>query len=757
MFSAIRKRGVHLHGGQHRSGSAEAIRRQLRGGVIASLGVLAILMTLAGAAGAVSLPDGRGYELVSPGGQEVYSPENTRPIEEDIRTELPFRAAATGEAVAYVGDPPASLTEGNGNTGNGGGNSYVATRSPAGWSSKDVMPTTVGGNYVDFSAGLEDGVLSYVNFPPSFPALTASVGENASLRGCSVLYERQVPVGSTQALFEETQSPEFCGEEGEPLFAGANEGAAGASPFSDLLIQTMADLTPGGEESEFGKFNLYERANGKLNPINILAGSPAPNATFGAPSLEGPAANFSHDISADGSRIVWTDLNTGPTDPNAGRIFLHEGEATNLPVSEGAARYWTATADDSLIYYVENGALWTYDAAKHERTELAGEGTEGEPANVEGVVGADENAGDGPDVYFVATQVLTNNANALGEHASAGQPNLYLDSGAVTSFIATLSVEDDEISEGIGGNHLGDWQVSPAYRTAEVDQNASAVAFLSRQPLTGYDNEEQRPGRSPVHVPELFVYEAASHSLYCASCDPSGAPPADEVEEQGGALVPVSFNANYMPHWLSSDGDKVFFDTPEPLASTDTNGRQDVYEWEVGKAGSCPVSSITGCLSVLSGGTGTDWSYLVDASSSGSNVFFTTRTRLLPSDQNDLTDLYDARVGGGFSEVSSGCTGAACEASSAEPQAPPPVTTSLVAPNGNFPPSTGSPPHRPSVAELRARKLAGALKACRKKKIRAKRRVCERGARARYGAAHKQKSKKARKSSGKASKRGEGQ
>ena len=38
----------------------------------------------------------------------------------------------------------------------------------------------------------------------------------------------------------------------------------------------------------------------------------------------------------------------------------------------------------------------------------------------------------------------------------------------------------------------------------------------------------------------------------------------------------------------------------------------------------------------------------LDASASGDDVFFATRERLAPTDTDELVDVYDARVDGGF-------------------------------------------------------------------------------------------------------------
>ena len=54
------------------------------------------------------------------------------------------------------------------------------------------------------------------------------------------------------------------------------------------------------------------------------------------------------------------------------------------------------------------------------------------------------------------------------------------------------------------------------------------------------------------------------------------------VVKPGGAsgFLPISWNDTYMQRWMTDDGNRVFFDTSVGLVPQDTNGRQDVYEWE---------------------------------------------------------------------------------------------------------------------------------------------------------------------------------
>ena len=136
-------------------------------------------------------------------------------------------------------------------------------------------------------------------------------------------------------------------------------------------------------------------------------------------------------------------------------------------------------------------------------------------------------------------------------------------------------------------------------------------------------------------------------------------------------------------------------------------------------------------MSLLSGGSGTDSSWLADASESGGDAFFVTRNRLVAGDGNEKMDLYDARVGGGFVQTEHACTGSGCQG---VPPAPPifatpsSVTFSGV---GNF----ESPP-KPAVKPRR--KLV----------------KCKRGFVKKHGKCVRRASKKAKRSNGHSKRRG---
>jgi hypothetical protein len=114
-----------------------------------------------------------------------------------------------------------------------------------------------------------------------------------------------------------------------------------------------------------------------------------------------------------------------------------------------------------------------------------------------------------------------------------------------------------------------------------------------------------------------------------------------------------------------------------------------------------------------------------------------------PLDTDTQRDYYDARIDGGFrarGQSVGPCEGEACQGASA----PPPIfgapASSTFEGPGNLTPAA-VPVMVKTVAQIRAQKLAKALKACRAKHDEKKRVACERAARKKYGPAKKAKGK----------------
>jgi hypothetical protein len=723
------------------------------------------------------LPDNRVYEMVTPTQNQdanVYIPlalaEN---LSQGIRTRFPFQVATDGSAVAYIADP---TTVGFGQSGRGLGNQYLATRASAGGWTQNLLqpPGRKKTNYQGFSEDLSVGILNSGNGnEPKVPALTAEAADE----GYSVLYacsDSKTPCNVSEPGVMEAVNPykplfitrplnrtarEFRAqktysagqEELVPAFAGGSAG------FVETLFEANDALLPGeglleGElnkdvkqEISEGKNNnyLYASVGGHLSLVDVSPGGQVvQDASFRSTPFTNPGdnpADFSGVISDDGERVYWSN--------GASEVFVRVGGVSTVPVSAGVARYWTSAEEGRFAFYTKNGGLYRFDidrAASEARELLVAES-----ASVLGVVGVSE---DGEDVYFVAEGVMGLGANGEGAAPEAGQPNLYLERhGQAPVFIATLSPEDGKEvnpfirSLGAGIGEYGDWQPGLGQRTARVTGRGNSVVFMSslRLKAVGFPEGYENDG-----LDEVYSYQAESNQLFCVSCSTSGERPESNLETEEGhvaAFLPISWSDTYLPQWVSDGGGRVFFDSAVPLVPRDTNGRQDVYEWERAGVGSCSggLAVDGGCVFLLSGGTSSADSWFIGASVNGDDVFVATRAQLSSLDGNDAFDLYDARVGGEVPVSPPACSGTGCQGVPAPPPSFATPSTATFQGVGNFPPPIPPKPKPKAKAKglSRAEKLARALKTCRKVRT-GKRASCEASARKRYGTKPKARGKK---------------
>lgn len=583
--------------------------------------------------GILGLPDGRGYEMVTPPDNEdaqMYAPTGAGSSAFGtgvVPTFLPVRAAADGSAIAYVGEPTA---EGNGNMGRG--NEYIATRGPEGWVQKDIQPTGFfAPEFVAFSEDLSTGVLE--SFEPLVPGAPEYPYQD--------LYTRNED-GSLHALSMVTPPNRGTYEFGVAEFEGAldriGHAYGGASlDFKHQFFEANDALTPGAIDGGSSQNNLYESFEGDLRLVNVLPdGSTEPDASFGAPPIERlEAPNVEHAISADGSHAFWTDIKTGA-------LYVRENGATTVLIAEHAT-FWTASSDGSRVIYAKNGDLYEDDLSADVTTDLTPGG------QVKGIVGAGEDAS---YVYFIAE-------GSLAPGAVAGQPNLYLRHSAATTLIATLprenEFEKEEFVKGVYSTEsFSDSRPVLGRRTAEATPDGHALVFMSKHGLTGNDN------RNEAGVPqfEVYVYDAVSGALSCASCSPSGERP-NGASSAAGYLPLAMESGTFQLRLISEDGGRVIFQSTVPLVAQDVNGVADVYEWERDGVGSCNVSA--GCVYLLSNGASKDPSFLLDASADGSDIFIVTSAKLVAQDENELYDVYDVRIGAKTLPVPPECTGTGCQ------------------------------------------------------------------------------------------------
>ncbi len=123
---------------------------------------------------------------------------------------------------------------------------------------------------------------------------------------------------------------------------------------------------------------------------------------------------------------------------------------------------------------------------------------------------------------------------------------------------------------------------------------------------------------------------------------------------------------------------------------------------------------------------------LVGTDLSGEDIFTETLAAVTPGDLDTQLDTFDARVNGGFpQEPATGCLGEGCQGPVPGLVASGLVQSSSAVAEGDLPGvSHVSHPPRPAT---RAQLLARALKKCKAKRVRSRRKICERHARRHYG------------------------
>lgn len=647
----------------------------------------------------IGLPDERAYELVSPAqksGGEVF------PAEPNVNSCLEYPECKPG--ATYQHFPMQATPDGSGvlyegfafapGTGAAIENEYLATRSAGGWQSVNLTPPALESKgaqgYKLFDVGLTQGVLEQpdpplvADAPPDYPSLylqpTSAPGTLISLLTNEPPNHRPFNRAPGNGAGRLLLALAGASADFSRVFFEANDALTEAS-------ETAPEAIDGGENLN----NLYEWRAGALRLVNVDPAntSTAPGAVLGSGSLLGagttniPVSVYAHAISEDGSRAFWTGAD--------GKTFVRVDGAQTIEV-EGPGNckesvkvservcFLVATPDGSRVL-LSDGKIYQLNEAG-DAYEVAADLTGGK-GGFQGLVGQMD---DLTHLYFVDTAVLSGeDENSEGDKAQAGKPNLYSWNNGPLAFVATLLA-------GESGDEQS-WEASPSQRMGEASPDGGFVTFLSKAPLTGYDNVGpcRQSSEGPVQTPcnEVFLYDSAADELSCASCNPTGSAPL------GNSILRLILNVKGslpQPRYLTDEG-RLFFDSTDSLVAADTNhGVEDVYQFEPNGVGTCQREA--GCISLISAGREGVDSNFVAMDESGDNVFFTTRDRLVPADADQLMDLYDARVHGGFEGESQlpplPCQGEACQGSSPPaPQGPPPGSQSLEGPGNPKPASKG--------------------------------------------------------------------
>jgi hypothetical protein len=660
------------------------------GPIVGCIVALAALLGTSGpASAAVPLPDGRAWEMVSPldkNGGDILGIGR-------FASGGVVQAGVSGDEITYIAGTSFAKPEG------ASANQYLSTRHGSeGWSTQNITTPAISGTsglagtgapYKAFSSDLSLGLVLNGEYTAGEAAIENPPLTDDAPPGYQNFYLRASSDGGLRALM--TSPPP------QPT-RGFHMRFEEATPdLQHVVVSSEAALTTGAIASETSA-NLYEWAEGSFRAVNVL-----PEAQNGVETTPGAVLGSgfgeSHTVSNDGSRVFWLDRGTD-------KLYARKDEATTvrLDASQGVQGgvagevaeplFQGASSDGSAAFFTSHAPLtsdahtgpscgacrragndlYRFEITSGVLSDLSADPADPNGAEVQGVLGASE---DGSYVYFVAKGVLAS-VNGEGHEPIAGADNLYVwhegpAAHVTTTFIGALS-----------GNDASDWNDEVLHRTARVAPAGQGVVFVSDVSLTGYDNLDAATGNPDD---EVYLYDATSSHLSCASCNPSGARPIASSSIPGG--TPFELRANggavYQSRVSSDGGRRVFFDSGDALVPQDGNGRQDVYGYE------------NGHVYLISGGVSSEASEFVDASVSGDDVFFLTRQQLTRGDTDQLVDLYDARVGGGIPEPvpPPPCTDESCRSPVSPVGSPLSLGSASFTGLGNLPPVASKPVSKP--------------------------------------------------------------
>jgi hypothetical protein len=631
-----------------------------------------------------SLSDCRAYEMASPVNKNgadlsTFLQLNGLPARLD-------QGSVSGEGVPYSASAAFGGAEGGPYS-----SQYLSTRGAGGWSTRNISPPQESGSvyttqgldipFRAFSEDLSSGWLVTGGEPQLAPG---------ALEGFGNLY-REDTSGSYEALTT-VAPPGVRPENSYPTLLGFS--ADGTRSFFRAVGKLTEDAAPSTSIEQ-----VYEAHEGQLHLVSVKPNGSAAtvSSTVGTPATafdNGREVNIATAISEDGRLVYWTE--------GGSKLYLRiEGAETVAVSGTKTATFRAASTDGEKALYEEEGQLKRFDAETRTSSTLVNGG-------MVGVMGVSH---DLSRVYFASSQ-------ELAEGATAGKPNLYLyEDEQPLRFIATLGAEEmlGDMSHAVPAVAL-----DPLSHFSRVTPDGKAAIFMSTAALAGAENLDSETGKADAQV---FRYDAETEELACISCSPTGARPTGEAlsGKNGGetgyfyaAKIPGAELSLHYSRVLSTNGDRVFFDSVDRLVPTDTNGRQDVYQWEAEGEGECTGPDAPGydqasggCLSLISDGRGSTPAEFIDASADGSNAFFFTGTSLLPQDPGQV-DVYDARVDGGFPqppELPAQCEGEACQSPISPPNEPPNSSEVYHGP-GNPKPQAAQKKHKKAKKHTKKHKKA---------------------------------------------------
>lgn len=514
-----------------------------RRGVRSAAAFLTLFACLSPTVSSAALPDGRGWELVSPvdknGGSVAAAGE--------LAGGGVLQAAADGNSITYG----STASFGSGAAGAPEGSQYLARRGGEGWTTENLTVPLFSGSYglaqagvpfQLFSSDLSRGLLLSGRHCRSqegaCPVANPPLAGTDAPPGYQNYYLRQAGAGFAALLgMGDLAATAVAAAEFDLNFVGA------APDLSHVVLSSCAALTADASEVTLGEGcdpaqpNLYAWSPG--GGLSLVNGAPG-----AALAVQGAAVS--------GTGVIY--FNEG------GDPHLRQGAVSKQvdPAHLAGATFETASGNGSVAFFSKGAHLWRYLASTDSATDLTPAG------GLVGVLGA---SADGSYVYYLTAD------------------GLYKSHGATTTKVAVAADASN---------------YPPSSGTARVSADGTRLLFLSSASLTGYDNRDQKTGLPDT---EVFLYDATgADQLHCVSCRPNGTRPVGSSTIPGAIANGEQEGATraYKPRALSADGTRVFFDSVDAvIASGDSNNEGDVYQWQPQGPG---CTRAAGCVALISSG-----------------------------------------------------------------------------------------------------------------------------------------------------------
>jgi hypothetical protein len=433
---------------------------------------------------------------------------------------------------------------------------------------------------------------------------------------------------------------------------------------SKAVVVSTKKLAPGGID---GDSNLYLRdiATGTLQE---MATSPGDTFFINATGENGTGSQTILGGTPDFSTVAFQSEGGASFLPGVSGLGVYEWSEGHLRLVSATAAQPGSNRSHEANMVSRDGSTIFYNFFESGQNEVFAQvdGTEDVPVST-GI--AQELVGATPDGRYVFT--------------TANLEDLYrfdMDTRVLTALATNLVEQGDGLTASANGEYV--------YYLAEEElwlwhagENRVVAPIQSRRLLNFQASPDGRyfafgspvalTGSSGTGKEEVYRYDAVTRQLTCASCR------ADGGKATGNATL--GHDVSEFDHYFARsvlDNGEVFFDTPDPLVSSDVNSSRDVYSFD----GNRQV--------LISAGAGLGASLFADASADGSSVFFTTPDRLVKGDVDEAVDMYDARTGGGLSSQNSeptvgACAGAGCRGSAASLPTPPAIGSESAGGKGN--------------------------------------------------------------------------